>query len=85
MFICFFFWHDTYNCNYFAVGEMREILVDAKEVLVEWQKYPPPKKQKWAERQTALAESWSESRAIICKAILQSTFAIPEDNMCCRC
>ena len=59
--------------------------MDAKELLVKWQTYVPPKKQKWAERQTALAESWSESRAIICKAILQSTFAIPEDNMCCRC
>ena len=32
-----------------------------------------------------LAESWVESRAIICKAMLLSTFAIPEDNMCSRC
>ena len=59
--------------------------MDAKELMVKWQKHVPPKKQKWAERQSALNESWAESRASICKTFLESHFAIPDDIMCRKC
>ena len=59
--------------------------MDAKELLFKWQTKDQPKRQKWSERQAALNESWSESRAIICKAMLQSMFAFPEDDKCYRC
>ena len=70
---------------YLSKGEMKEILLDAQELVARWQQADPPKKQMWADRQTLLNESWAQSRAESLKFFLQSAFAVPEDAMCERC
>ena len=65
--------------------EMREILLEANELMDEWQRTDFPKTQKWAERWLLLNDSWAESRSSIFKAVLQSTFAVLEDVKCVRC
>ena len=64
---------------------LREILLEANELMDKWQRTDFPKKQKWAERQLLLNESWAESRSSIFKAVLQSTFAVLEEVKCMRC
>ena len=49
---------------------MKEILLDAQELVARWQQAYPPKKQMWAGRQTLLNESWAQSRAEIFKFFL---------------
>ena len=49
------------------------------------QEREPPKKQKWAERQTSLNKSWEEYRSMIFDALLQVTFPVTENVMCQRC
>ena len=64
---------------------MREILLDAQELVARWQQADPTKKQTWADRQTLLNESWAQSHTEIFNFFLQSTFAVPDDAMCERC
>ena len=64
---------------------MKEILLDAQELVARWQQAYPPKKQMWAGRQTLPNESWAQSRAEIFKFFLQSDFAVPDDAVCERC
>ena len=64
---------------------MKEILLEARELMDNWQKNDVPKKQKWAERQSSLNESWAESRSNVFEGILQCTFAVPEDGKCQSC
>ncbi len=66
-------------------GQMKDILLEAQELLVRWEKGEPPRKQKWAERQASLNESWEEHRPRIFKALLQATFAVPKDVICQSC
>lgn len=64
---------------------MKDLLSEAQEIIVEWQERDPPKKQRWAERQTSLNESWEEYRSMIFDAFLQATFPVSENVMCQRC
>lgn len=66
-------------------GEMKEILLEAQELLQRLQESNPPKRQNWAERQTLLTESWEEQRSTIFKELLEATYAVPENIMCSRC
>ena len=70
-------------CSFKA--EMKDLLVDAQELMLKWQSGAPPKKQKWVNRQNLLNESWAESRRTLCETVLKAHFAIPEDSTCCRC
>ena len=69
----------------FFKGEMKEILLDAQELLVKWEKANPLKKQNWSDRQSSLNDSWSECRPTIFKSLLQSSFAVLEDVICQKC
>jgi len=64
---------------------MKDILLELQELLARLQESDPPRRQKWSERQAALNESWEEHRSYLFKALLQSTFAVPEDVLCNRC
>ena len=64
---------------------MKDLLSEAQEIIVQWQERDPPKKQKWAERQTSLNESWEEYRSMIFDAFLQATFPVSKNVMCQRC
>ena len=64
---------------------MKEILLDAQELLVKWEKANPLKKQNWSDRQSSLNDSWSECRPTIFKSLLQSSFAVLEDVICQKC
>ena len=44
---------------------MREILLDAQELVARWQQADPTKKKTRADRQTLLNESWAQSHAEI--------------------
>ena len=64
---------------------MKDLLLDAQELMLKWQAGASPRKQKWVDRQTLLNESWAESRRTLCETVLKSHFAVPEDSTCCRC
>ena len=83
LFICLSVYLPTYL--YLSKGKMREILLDAQELVARWQQADPTKKQTWADRQTLLNESWAQSHTEIFNFFLQSTFAVPDDAMCERC
>ena len=55
---------------YLSKGEVKEISMDAQELVARWQQADPPKKQTWADRQTLLNESWAQSHAEIFKFFL---------------
>ena len=83
LFICLSVYLPTYL--YLSKGKLREILLDAQELVARWQQADPTKKQTWADRQTLLNESWAQSHTEIFNFFLQSTFAVPDDAMCERC
>ena len=62
---------------YLSKGEMKEILLDAQELMTRWQQADPPKKQTWADRQTLLNESWAQSHAEIFKFFPSKLFCCP--------
>jgi len=64
---------------------MKDILLESQELLARLQESDPPRRQKWSERQAALNERWEEHRSYLFKALLQSTFVVPEDVLCNRC
>ena len=72
------------NCFLFK-GEIKEILLDAQELMAKWQAANPPRKQTWSDWQSSLHDSWSEFRPTIFKSLLQTTFAFLEDVMCQKC
>lgn len=74
----------TFCCCLFK-GELKDILLEAQELMVRWQGADPPRKQKWSERQMLLNESWIESRSKIFKFLLQANFAVQEGGICQRC
>ena len=73
------------HLNFLSKGKMREILLDAQELVARWQQADPTKKKTRADRQTLLNESWAQSHTEIFNFFLQSTFAVPDDAMCERC
>ena len=67
-------------------GEMRRILLDAQDLMIRLQgSASTPKKQKWADRQSSLNDSWAGYRSTIFKVVLETTFAVPEDLTCQKC
>lgn len=73
--VCLFTYLPTYL--YLSKGEMKEILLDAQELVARWQQADPPKKQTWADRQTLLNESWAQSHAEIFKFFPSKLFCCP--------
>ena len=65
--------------------EMRDILLEAKDLLSSQEDSLVKKSQRWEERIAISNESWADSRSALCETLLKTSFAVRDAAKCMKC